>query len=150
MRVRSLSLAGGLAAAVLCSAAAQAVPGMATGNVNMRTGPSTGYAVITTIPVGAPVEVHRCDRWCEVSYAGRRGWASGNYIASGYAVQPVPVVPPTVYAYRPAPPPQIYWRYGHRPWWDDRYRRWRDRDRWWYDNRWHDRPGVNFQFGFGN
>jgi hypothetical protein len=41
------------------------------------------YARIATIPAGAPVKVLRCGRWCEVVYAGRKGWASAAYIARG-------------------------------------------------------------------
>lgn len=64
---------------------AAAAPGAAKGNVNLRTGPGTNYARIATIPAGAPVNVLRCGRWCEVVYGGRKGWASAAYIARGGA-----------------------------------------------------------------
>ena len=73
-----------VAALMLTAGAASAAPGVATGNVNLRTGPGTGYARVATIPAGARVEVLRCARWCEVVHAGRRGWASAAYIARGY------------------------------------------------------------------
>jgi hypothetical protein len=74
-----------MAAALVLAAmgSAAAAPGVATGGVNLRTGPGTGYARIATIPAGARVEVLRCAAWCEVIHAGRRGWASARYIAWG-------------------------------------------------------------------
>ena len=62
---------------------ANAAPGVAKGSVNLRTGPGANYARIATIPAGAPVNILRCGRWCEVVYAGRKGWASASYIARG-------------------------------------------------------------------
>jgi hypothetical protein len=87
-----------LAAAALMAAAgsAAAAPGVATGNVNLRTGPGAGYARIATIPAGARVNVFRCARWCEVAYAGQRGWASASYIARARTAPPrgaYPVLP---------------------------------------------------------
>jgi uncharacterized protein YraI len=84
MTPRVLALAAG-AALIVAASSAVAAPGVAKGAVNMRTGPSTNYARITTIPAGAHVNVLRCPRWCEVVYAGRRGWVSGGYIARGVA-----------------------------------------------------------------
>ena len=43
------------------------------------------YARIATIPAGAPVNILRCGQWCELVYAGRKGWASASYIARGAA-----------------------------------------------------------------
>ena len=80
-----------ITAAALCLAAgssALAAPGVAKGSVNLRTGPGTNYARIATIPAGARVNVLRCPRWCEVVYAGRKGWASAAYIARGNVVVP--------------------------------------------------------------
>jgi uncharacterized protein YraI len=76
-----------LAAAVVVgpTRTANAAPGVAKGSVNLRAGPGTNYARIATIPAGARVNVLRCGRWCEVIYAGRRGWASASYIARGAA-----------------------------------------------------------------
>lgn len=86
-----------LAALMLAATAASAAPGVATGNVNLRTGPGSGYARIATIPAGARVEVLRCAGWCEVVFAGRRGWASAAYISRGYRGVPAgryyPVLP---------------------------------------------------------
>jgi uncharacterized protein YraI len=81
----------GTGIALLASWAAAAAPGVATGTVNLRAGPGTNYARIAVIPAGAPVEVLRCPRWCEVIHAGRRGWASASYIARGPGTRAHPV-----------------------------------------------------------
>jgi Bacterial SH3 domain len=54
--------------------------------VNMRAGPSNGHAVLATIPRGSPVEVIDCRQWCEVIFAGQRGWVYKSFIAES----PVP------------------------------------------------------------
>jgi uncharacterized protein YraI len=150
MAARHLLMASALFGTLAWSAA-QAAPGVATGNVNMRTGPGTNYAKITTIPAVASVEVFGCPSWCQVAFAGAQGWVSSNYIATGasggaYYDAPAPVV---IYD-RPAMPHRSYWRYG-RPWWDDRYDTWYDGHSYWYGDRWYDRPrhsGFSIELGF--
>lgn len=157
MRSRSIVIAAVVAASIGLPAAAWAAPGITTGDVNMRTGPGTGNPVITTIPAGSEVEVFGCPRWCQVAYRGLEGWVSPNYVRTGYAERPRVIyeAPPPVavydpypfrYAYRSGPYVGPYWR-GHRrgDWWDDRYGHWRD-DYWWR----HRRPGISFEFGFGD
>lgn len=122
MITRPLLSAGFLAGALLVSSAANAAPGVATGDVNMRTGPGTGYSVITTIPAGAPLEIYGCSSWCQVGYAGTQGYVSGNYVSGArVAAQP--------YAYA-APVQPYYYDYG--PGYDYAYG-----------------PSVSFGFGFG-
>jgi uncharacterized protein YraI len=154
MHTRSLLLAGALAGAFAWSVA-EAAPGTATGSVNLRTGPGTSYAVITTIPAGARVNVQGCPSWCQVTYNGQSGWASSNYISAA-AYGPAPVVVGTPRYVAPGPvvvdidplPARRHWRYG-RPWWDDRYHAWYDGHGWWYDGRWHDtHPRAGFFFSF--
>ena len=73
-----------------------AVRGYATANVNMRSGPSTGYPAVTVIPYGAPVTINGCMssvNWCDVSFAGGRGWVSGNYVQTSYRSNRVYVAP---------------------------------------------------------
>lgn len=73
-----------------------AVRGYATANVNMRSGPSTGYPAVTVIPYGAPVTINGCMssvNWCDVSFAGGRGWVSGNYVQASYRSNRVYVAP---------------------------------------------------------
>lgn len=43
-------------------------------DVNMRAGPDNAAAVIKVVPRNSNVEVIGCDYWCEVIYAGKRGW----------------------------------------------------------------------------
>lgn len=91
-----------MSAAALCalmaapSIAEAAVRGYATANVNMRSGPSTGYPAVTVIPYGAPVTINGCMssvNWCDVSFAGGRGWVSGNYVQASYRSNRVYVEP---------------------------------------------------------
>lgn len=54
-----------------------------TANVNMRTGPSTSYPVVTVLPQNASLTANGCNAsytWCDVSYAQYRGWVSASYI----------------------------------------------------------------------
>jgi hypothetical protein len=50
-------------------------------DVNMRAGPGNGQAVLATISRGTPVEVVDCRQWCEVVFAGQRGWVYKSFIA---------------------------------------------------------------------
>jgi hypothetical protein len=51
-------------------------------DVNMRAGPSNGQVVLATIPRGRPVDVISCRQWCEVIFAGRRGWIYKGFIGT--------------------------------------------------------------------
>lgn len=96
-------------ALVVAPQPAAAGGGHTTGNVNMRTGPSTKYHRIVVIPRGAPVSIGQCargNRWCRVNYRGHVGWVSRRYLSSGRVfVQRAPVR-----RYVPAP---HYGRYYH-------------------------------------
>ena len=141
--IRSLTLSIALLAAT--STFAAAAPGQAIGAVNLRTGPSTAYPVITTIPAGARVDVRNCAGWCSVRFGGVSGYASASYIATG-AYRPAPrVYAPPPGSYRPPPPRSGYYK---RPYWDTRYGAWYDGRRWYANGRWYDRPS-GFSFGFG-
>ena len=75
-------------------ATAHAAAGYATGDVNLRTGPSTRYKRILTIPRGSHVEIYGCSgNWCDTVYRGRRGWVSGSYLASQVGRAPARVSP---------------------------------------------------------
>lgn len=136
-----------IVAAAMISPAALAAPGVAITDVNMRTGPGTGFPVITTIPGGAPVEVLGCQSWCSVIYRGTEGFVSGRYVqtqlASGYQVQP------SVAYVHPPMPARTYWRYGQ-PWWDDRYAAWYDGRYWWHDGQWYSQPSFSINFRFSD
>ena len=138
--LRSLMIAGFLAAAAALPGTASAAPGFATGNVNLRAGPGTQYPRIVVIPAGAALEFYSCTSWCNVNYRGYVGWVSARYVRSGNYYRP----PVTVF--RPSPPRSGY---VARPWWDDRYGAWYDGRRWYRDGRWYDRPTFSLFFRFG-
>lgn len=93
-RKKLLNLATGIAVAaaavVVFLPAAQAAPGTATNNVNVRSGPGTNYAVVDTLRRGEQVDVQRCQgSWCYVVKPGPDGWVSASYLAaSGRPVNP--------------------------------------------------------------
>jgi uncharacterized protein YraI len=128
--VRNLLLAGlGLGMAVLTPGAAVAANGYATATVNERAGPSTGYPVVTIVPAGAGVTIYGClsdIAWCDVAYAGTRGWVQGDYLQALYEAHRVAV---PAYAPRLGIPfitfnIGVYWDnyYRHRPFYGERAR----------------------------
>ncbi len=119
-----------LALAILAGAstvAAAATVAVATGNVNLRAGPSTAYPVVTVVPVGARIVTHGCVAgysWCDIAYGSYRGWVAASYVQVVYQGAPVvltpavaPVVGVTVVTYN-----RVYWDtyYAAYPW----YRNW--------------------------
>lgn len=73
-----------IAIALLSATAAQAANAIVTTNLNLRTGPGTNYGKLGSIPNGSRVDVRGCTSgygWCQVTYAGRSGWASSRYLA---------------------------------------------------------------------
>lgn len=70
--------------ALVSTSAAIAAPGYATGAVNVRTGPGTGYSKVGTLAAGEVVDVKQCQgSWCFVDRnAGTDGWVSKNYLAA--------------------------------------------------------------------
>lgn len=79
-------MAGGLAALALLATAgsAFAAPAVATGNVNVRSGPGTGYARVDVLTRGQQVDVQYCrGSWCFVEKRGPDGWVSANYLSRG-------------------------------------------------------------------
>jgi uncharacterized protein YraI len=84
MSIKTITFGTALAAVTLITTlAASAAPGIATGAVNVRTGPGTGYAKVGTLAAGEIVDVKQCQgSWCFVDRAsGTDGWASKNYLA---------------------------------------------------------------------
>lgn len=65
-----------------------------TANLNMRSGPSTSYKILVTIPKGTSVKVsaRASSGWYKVSYGGRTGWISNKYVTTG-SVCPAPSAP---------------------------------------------------------
>lgn len=78
MRMKLLALAG----AALLLPAGTASAAVVTHGLNLRSGPSTHYRVIDTMPAGARVAVLGCGAyWCRVSWRGEQGYASRSYLA---------------------------------------------------------------------
>ena len=97
--VVGLSVFGG----IFLATSANAADGWSTRAANMRTCASVRCPRILTIPARARVWVFYCERWCRVSFAGRRGFAHGRYIRiTGYYHRPPSViVPPPIYRQPP-------------------------------------------------
>jgi uncharacterized protein YraI len=96
MNCKSLMF-GGL---LLVAGATAANAAVVTGDLNLRSGPGTGYRVIDTMPAGSYVDVVGCTgSWCQVQFGGMTGYASASYlgVADSYAAAPVYVEPP-IYA----------------------------------------------------
>jgi len=113
----------GLSAALLALSVdlASAGPARVYSNTNLRQGPGTNYAVITTVPGGSIVEVSQCAaEWCTAHWHGRVGYM----IATNLDLRPGPVAPPVVVYSDPLiyGPPYVY---GPRVYIGPRYRYWR-------------------------
>jgi hypothetical protein len=83
-----LNVATGVAVAatavVVFLPAANAAPGVATSNVNVRSGPGTGYAIVDTLVSGTQVDVQQCQgSFCYVVKPGPDGWVSASYLSAG-------------------------------------------------------------------
>ncbi|WP_315729182.1 MULTISPECIES: SH3 domain-containing protein [unclassified Bradyrhizobium] len=124
-----------IAAALLATAPVSAIaaPGVVRNTVTLRAGPGTEFPAVDRIPAGARVNIHGCIRggaWCDVSYAGERGWVAATSLAYLYGrqyvylpdyVDDVPIVPFVVASYwgsyyigRPWYHRHAYWnRYWH-------------------------------------
>jgi uncharacterized protein YraI len=71
-----------VALAALAMSSGVAAAAVATTSLNIRDEPGTQGEVIGVIPVGAQVATLGCNGgWCEVNYAGRKGFASAAYLS---------------------------------------------------------------------
>jgi uncharacterized protein YraI len=128
MRTFAMKLKGAFVAAMLLApTAALAAPGIVTASVGMRAGPGPAFPMVDRIPAGSHVNIHGClrgDAWCDVSWAGDRGWVSSEYLEYLYRhryvylpdyvdVVDVPIVPFVL---------NSYWasHYAGRPWYHRR------------------------------
>ena len=140
MKSQFFKSAVAIVAAILLPALAQAAEGYATANVNMRAGPSTDFPAVTVIPNGRAVEIHGClsdSPWCDVSFAGNRGWVSGQYVQAIYQNRRVQVRPDY---YRPLGIPSVVFSLGS--YWNNNYR---NRDFYHTRDKWSKRPQVHAQ-----
>jgi uncharacterized protein YraI len=107
----------GAAAFLLASGSiASAAPAVVEADLNVRTGPGTGYAVVDVLPGGITVDAIACySGWCEVSWEGRDGFASRAYLDI-ISTATILVPPPNVAV---VPGVVVYERsYWDRPVWD--------------------------------
>ncbi|TKT76759.1 SH3 domain-containing protein [Aquamicrobium sp. LC103] len=143
--LKAAALVGGLLVPGIAAAATSAV---VTTDLNIRTGPGSGYQRFGTIPAGYEVTVYGClsgYNWCDVNFGGDRGWVSGKYLAylgERYYRRPISSVGVSIGLPIVGFEPYDYHRryYVGRPWYRDRYLDrpryrddgpWdRDRDRW--------------------
>src|ERR1700680_2391544 len=90
--LRTAILAGlGFGLATLTPAAA-ATSAFVSVSISEWAGPSTYYPVVYVIPAGATVTMYGClpgGSWCDVTYAGQRGWGPGPYVEAYYESEPV-------------------------------------------------------------
>lgn len=109
----TLALLGGLATV----APALAATAHTTGNVNVRSGPGTGYARLGTLTAGTRVDLRGCeDNWCNVRGAGLNGWVSANFLTNYAGRPPAVVIAPTIVVRPPHRPP--HWQrppHWHKP-----------------------------------
>lgn len=87
-----------LAIATLSTAASAQGGARVVADLNMRTGPSTAFPVITVLPANAIVSVFGCaqgSNWCNVAWNGASGWAYASYL-TGPSVASVTIANPAV------------------------------------------------------
>ncbi|MDT8858404.1 DUF1236 domain-containing protein [Paracoccaceae bacterium Fryx2] len=83
-----------IASFVFVTAAQAEVQAMAGTDLNLRAGPGPMYEILGVIPSAAPVAVLGCleaASWCQVSYDGKQGWASGDYLTAMVENVPAPI-----------------------------------------------------------
>src|SRR5687768_9727757 len=77
----------GIGALVTLLSAGSALAAVATGSVNVRTGPGVWYAKVDTLYRGERVSiVDRAGGWCFVRKSGPDGWVSCRYLAGSGVV----------------------------------------------------------------
>ena len=82
---KKIAMTLGLAVLALGATAASAysATAYATGSVNVRSGPGTGYYVVDQLYRGERVEVIDCrGSWCRVEKSGPDGWVSARYLGN--------------------------------------------------------------------
>ena len=104
---------------------ALAAPAVATSNVNVRSGPGTGYGVVDALRRGEQVDVQECrGSWCFIEKRGPDGWVSASYLDRGrpnngwdddYGYDAPPIYnprPPRPPQWNPRPPRPPHWGNG--------------------------------------
>mgnify|MGYP000005808620 CR=1 FL=1 len=76
------------------SGANAATVSVATANVNLRARPSTDFPVVTVVPQSVRIVTYGCTSdyaWCDIGFAGHRGWVASRYITAEHAGRTVVV-----------------------------------------------------------
>src|SRR5688572_15245114 len=84
LKKNSLKMAALAAGLLIPGVAAAATSAIVTTDLNFRTGPDSSYPAFDVIPEGDDVTVYGCldgYGWCDIEWAGYRGWVSGDYLA---------------------------------------------------------------------
>lgn len=118
--------AAALTGAAFTAASAESVAALT--DLNMRSGPGTGYERVTTLPKGARAELGECTddlHWCELTYGPIKGWASSHYLSEP---SDAPASAPRVAAVEPQPLPPRYQPVPEDPYYAERIVRVRPRD----------------------
>lgn len=91
LRTTAFAVLAGLAAASSVAAQTEAT---AWTDLNLRAGPGPTYEIVSVIPADGVVSVSGCldaASWCQVSYDGVDGWASGDYLTAMIEEAPAPI-----------------------------------------------------------
>lgn len=125
---RLISIAA-LSLSLAAISSASAADGYVTGNVSLRSGPSSSYPRVTMLSAGTSVAIEGCVdgwSWCDVATGEDRGWVAGNFLQEEYQGQRVLIpdyglqigIPIVAFEF------STYWdnNYRNRPWYGDRER----------------------------
>jgi hypothetical protein len=77
---------GAIALATAASADSSAIT---TGDLNLRSGPGTGFSIVSVTPRGESVTVHGCvagSAWCAINSDGLEGWSNANWLSGAVAM----------------------------------------------------------------
>lgn len=146
MKLRTLVLGAATAMLVAIPAIAQAAWGVTTGTANVRSGPSTSYAKITTLPGGVRVFIDgQQNGWYHVNLDGRDGFVSASLIDTRVVMRDDRRRDRRDGDFRRGDAPRF--GYVKKPYWDNRHQAWYDGRRWYRNGVWYNDPS-GFSFGF--